>query len=201
RPIIVSLKTAVAITVGWRLYFAARSRDRRASAPLSTPEPNGALWPNTVTRRFGSICCGRADATTMVSGSDALSRFSTNATGDNMPPAVAVSATVSASDPFDVDRVCDSEAGDAPKPSICTSRKWLTRMPYVPCVLTALAAPDHLLTTVSLTRNSIEAPATRTSRTLTDRPLASGFLTPSDAVFGRMASVVASPALPVTSHA
>src|SRR5207253_572990 len=166
----------------------------------SKPEPNGAFLPNTVTRRFGSIGCGRAGATTTVSGSDALSGFSTNATGDNMAAAVAVSATVSASDPFDVDRVCDSEADDAPNPSICTSRKWLTRMPYVPCVLTALAAPDHLLTTVSLTRNSIEAPVTRTSRTLTDRPLASGFLTAFDAVFGRMVSVVASASRRFTSH-
>ena len=73
-------------------------------------------------------------------------------------------------------------------------------MPYVPCVFTALEASNHLLTTVPLTRNSMDGPATRTSNALTDRPFASGVLTAFDAVFGRTVSVLSSPTRRFTSH-
>ena len=123
RSTIASLSTAVATTAGRPRYFVIRSGDTRAMARLSRPESNVALFPNTVTRRLGSIGCGRAGATTTVSASDPLSGFNTNATADNVPPADAVIATVSASGATDVDRICDSETADAASPSICTSRK------------------------------------------------------------------------------
>ena len=122
RSTIVSVSTAVARTVGRPRYFAATSGGSFA-APPPRCESSGALLPKTVTRRFGSIACGRAGATTTVSVSVALSRLITNATGDSMAPAVAVTATVSASGPFEAVRVGGSDRRAASNPSICTSRK------------------------------------------------------------------------------